>query len=84
MPEIDLTYTLTDSELDAVSGGAGPTVMATLTISSFFASGPNSAIVNADIVTLQTQVIPGTGTSAPSATANISGTFTGESSITIS
>jgi hypothetical protein len=80
MPEIDLTYTLTDSELDAVSGGAGPMAMATLTISSFFATGPNSAIVNADKVTVQTQVIPGTGTSFPSAMANISGTFTSTSS----
>ena len=80
MPEIDLTYTLTDSELDAVSGGAGPMAMATLTIGSLFASGQNIATVSAGGVTVQTQVIAGTGTSFPSATANISGTFTSTSS----
>jgi hypothetical protein len=73
MPEIDMMFTLTDAELDAVAGGQGS---ATLNITSLFASGPASATATATGVTVNAATVGGL---APSNTAFVSGTFTATS-----
>ncbi len=73
MPEIDVTFPLIDTELDAVAGGQAS---ATLNIASLLAAGPTSATVTASGVTVTTLSVGGL---APSQSATVSGTFTAAS-----
>jgi hypothetical protein len=71
MPEIDVTFTLTEAELDAVSGGQAS---ASLDFGGgFFALGPNTATVAATGVGVQAL---SQGGLAPIQSALITGTFT--------
>lgn len=73
MPEVHLTFTLTDAELDAVSGGWA---FASLNIASLTAAGPGEATVEAQDVTVETTTVGGL---SPSNTARVSARFTSRS-----
>ena len=74
MSDINVTFTLTDADLDAVSGGQSS---ATLTISNLRASGPTSATVSATGVSISASSVGGL---EPSQSASLSGTFSSASS----
>ena len=74
MPEIDMMFTLTDDELDAVAGGQ--TASASIILGTITASGPTSATVSATGLSATTAVVGGL---APSATASVAGTITSAS-----
>ena len=73
MPEIDVMFTLTDEELDAVAGGQTAFVGWRASGSAY---GPTSSELTSE-ATGDTSV---TGGAAPSAWASLSGTFTSSSS----
>jgi len=71
---MDLLIELTDSELDAVAGGAAS---ASLTVKTLFASGPASATATASGIVVSAATVGGL---SPSNSANVAGTFTATSS----
>ena len=74
MPEMDVTFTLTDDELDAVSGGQ-PTVSLSWTAGAT-GTGPTSVTIT-NTATGSASVVGGL---APSASGSLSGTFTVDAS----
>jgi len=71
---VEVMIELTESELNQVSGGSAS---ASLTITSLTASGPTSATVSADKLSISASTVGGL---APSNSASISGTLTASSS----
>ena len=71
---MEVMIELTESELNEVSGGSAS---ASLTITSLTASGPTSATVSADKLSITASTVGGL---SPSNSANVSGTFTASSS----
>ena len=70
---MELMIELSESELDAVAGGAAT---ATVAITKLTASGPTTATASATGVTATAATVGGL---APSNTATVSGTFTATS-----
>jgi bacteriocin-like protein len=69
MPEFDVMITLTDDELDAVTGGQTVSL-------SWSASGTGSGPTNVTITSEATGSASVVGGLAPSASGSLSGTFT--------